>query len=88
MGDASHLSSVASCSWWNGLWSAPLYGRAEGERRRENSGQSYSSGEWSVREGSEEEFIERWSTFIEWSSRSTPRGLVADEMTEVKEGAV
>jgi heme-degrading monooxygenase HmoA len=29
--------------------------------------QSYSSGEWSVRAGSEEEFVERWTTFIEWS---------------------
>jgi quinol monooxygenase YgiN len=33
----------------------------------ENTGQSYSSGEWLVREGSEEEFIQRWTTFIEWS---------------------
>jgi heme-degrading monooxygenase HmoA len=31
------------------------------------TGQSYSSGEWSVRAGSEEEFVERWTTFIEWS---------------------
>jgi len=33
----------------------------------EMTGQSYSSGEWSVRAGSEEEFVQRWTTFIEWS---------------------
>jgi hypothetical protein len=33
----------------------------------ETTGHSYSSGEWLVREGSEEEFIEAWTTFIEWS---------------------
>ena len=33
----------------------------------EKTGQSYSSGEWSVQAGREEEFIERWTTFIEWS---------------------
>jgi len=33
----------------------------------QKTGQSYSSGEWSVRTSSEEEFIERWTTFIEWS---------------------
>jgi hypothetical protein len=31
----------------------------------ETTGQSYSSGEWLVREGSEEEFIQTWTTFIE-----------------------
>jgi quinol monooxygenase YgiN len=42
--------------------------RAEGGRRRmEMTGHSYSSGEWLVREGSEQEFIQRWTTFIEWS---------------------
>ena len=35
-------------------------------------GQSYSSGEWLVRAGSEEEFIERWTTFIEWSLNDAP----------------
>jgi heme-degrading monooxygenase HmoA len=38
----------------------------------EKKGQSYSSGEWSVRAGSEEEFIERWNTFIEWSLDNAP----------------
>jgi hypothetical protein len=31
------------------------------------TGHSYSSGEWLVRPGSEEEFIEAWTTFVEWS---------------------
>jgi len=31
----------------------------------ESTGHSYSSGEWLVRPGSEEEFIERWKSFIE-----------------------
>jgi heme-degrading monooxygenase HmoA len=38
----------------------------------ETTGQSYSSGEWLVREGSEEEFIETWTTFIEWSLDNAP----------------
>jgi quinol monooxygenase YgiN len=47
--------------------------QAEGGRRRmERTGQSYSSGEWLVREGSEEEFIERWTTFIEWTLKDAP----------------
>jgi len=36
------------------------------------TGHSYSSGEWSVRAGSEEEFINRWTTFIEWSLDNAP----------------
>ena len=32
----------------------------------ERTDQSYSSGEWEVRAGSEEEFVQRWTTFIEW----------------------
>ena len=38
----------------------------------ETTGQSYSSGEWLVREGSEEEFIEAWTTFVEWSLDNAP----------------
>ena len=38
----------------------------------EMTGHSYSSGEWLVRAGSEEEFIERWTTFIEWSLDNAP----------------
>jgi heme-degrading monooxygenase HmoA len=33
----------------------------------EKTGRSYSSGEWLVRTGSEEEFIQRWTSFIEWT---------------------
>ena len=36
------------------------------------TGQSYSSGSWLVRAGSEEEFIERWTTFAEWSLNNAP----------------
>jgi quinol monooxygenase YgiN len=36
----------------------------------ERAGQSYSSGEWLVRTGSEEEFVSRWTTFIEWTSNN------------------
>ena len=36
-------------------------------QQMEKSGQSYSSGDWLVQAGSEDEFIERWTTFIEWS---------------------
>jgi heme-degrading monooxygenase HmoA len=38
----------------------------------EKTGQSYSSGEWLVQAGSEEDFIERWNTFIEWSVNNAP----------------
>jgi heme-degrading monooxygenase HmoA len=38
----------------------------------EKTGQSYSSGEWLVQPGSEEDFIERWNTFIEWSLNNVP----------------
>src|SRR5829696_801234 len=33
----------------------------------EKTAQSYSSGEWLVQPGSEDDFVERWTTFIEWS---------------------
>jgi Antibiotic biosynthesis monooxygenase len=36
-------------------------------QQMEKTGQSYSSGDWLVQAGSEDEFIERWTTFIEWS---------------------
>ena len=38
----------------------------------ENTAQSYSSGQWLVREGSEEDFIERWNTFTQWSMNNAP----------------
>jgi hypothetical protein len=31
----------------------------------ENKGHSYSSGEWLVRPGGEEEFVEAWTAFVE-----------------------
>jgi heme-degrading monooxygenase HmoA len=39
------------------------------------TGRSYSSGEWLVRPGSEQEFIERWTSFIEWTSNEAPGAL-------------
>src|SRR5215207_2649379 len=33
----------------------------------EKTAQSYSSGEWLVQPGSEDDFVERWTTFIERS---------------------
>jgi heme-degrading monooxygenase HmoA len=38
----------------------------------QKTAQSYSSGEWSVQAGSEDEFIQRWTTFIEWSLDNAP----------------
>ena len=38
----------------------------------EMTGHSYSSGEWLVRRGSEDEFIEAWTSFIEWSLDNAP----------------
>ena len=38
----------------------------------EGTGRSYSSGEWLVREGSEEEFVERWTAFVEWTLKQAP----------------
>ena len=36
----------------------------------EQAGRSYSSGEWLVQAGSEEEFVDRWTAFVEWSSQN------------------
>ena len=38
-------------------------------------GQPYSSGYWLVKEGSEEDFVSRWTAFVEWSLENAP-GLV------------
>ena len=38
----------------------------------EKVGQAYSSGNWLVREGNEEDFIARWTTFAEWSLENAP----------------
>jgi heme-degrading monooxygenase HmoA len=43
----------------------------------EKTGQSYSSGEWLVQAGSEDEFIERWTTFLEWSLDNAPGAVTA-----------
>jgi len=48
----------------NTCWSSE---REEGGQQMEKTAQSYSSGEWLVQAGSEEEFIERWTTFLEWT---------------------
>jgi heme-degrading monooxygenase HmoA len=38
----------------------------------QNTGRSYSSGEWLVKVGSEQEFIQRWNSFIEWTLKEAP----------------
>ena len=35
-------------------------------------GQPYSSGNWLVKEGSEEDFVSRWTAFVEWSLENAP----------------
>jgi heme-degrading monooxygenase HmoA len=35
-------------------------------------GQPYTSGRWLVRAGSEEDFIERWTAFTQWSLNNAP----------------
>ena len=35
-------------------------------------GQPYSSGNWLVKEGSEEAFVSRWTAFVEWSLKNAP----------------
>ena len=35
-------------------------------------GQPYSSGSWLVKEGSEEDFVSRWTIFVEWSLKNAP----------------
>jgi heme-degrading monooxygenase HmoA len=47
-----------------------------GQEVMEKTGQSYSSGEWLVRAGSEEEFIKRWTTFAESTLNNAP-GVVS-----------
>jgi heme-degrading monooxygenase HmoA len=36
------------------------------------TGQPYASGRWLVNPGSEDEFIERWTTFTQWSLDNAP----------------
>jgi quinol monooxygenase YgiN len=47
------------------------------------TGPFYGSGEWLVREGSEEDFVERWITFIEWSLNYAP-GAVSESFVLVR----
>jgi heme-degrading monooxygenase HmoA len=54
---------------FNARWSVRVEG---GQEVMEKTAQSYSSGEWLVQSGSEDEFIERWNTFIEWSMNNAP----------------
>ena len=35
-------------------------------------GEPYASGRWLVNEGSEDEFVERWTTFTQWSLDNVP----------------
>ena len=35
-------------------------------------GRPYSSVNWLVKEGSEEEFVGRWTAFVEWSLKNAP----------------
>jgi quinol monooxygenase YgiN len=44
----------------------------EGGQEMQMPGHSYSSGRWLVQAGSEEEFVSRWTTFIEWSLNNAP----------------
>jgi heme-degrading monooxygenase HmoA len=67
----SELRQAASCCREKGYYPLQLK-REEGRQQMEMTGRFYSSGEWLVQPGSEEEFIERWNTFIEWSLNNAP----------------
>jgi quinol monooxygenase YgiN len=54
-----------------------------GQEEMMRAGQFYGSGDWLVREGSEEEFVERWTTFIEWSLDNAP-GAVSESFVLVR----
>lgn len=47
-------------------------GREKEEGRMVEMQQSYSSGNWLVRAGSEEDFIERWTVLAEWLLNNVP----------------
>jgi heme-degrading monooxygenase HmoA len=34
--------------------------------------ENWASGDWVVREGNEEPFVERWKSWLEWSSQNIP----------------
>src|SRR5207244_4405517 len=45
---------------------------AQKEDPMDKRGQPYSAGDWTVKEGKEAEFIERWSSFTKWSAENAP----------------
>jgi heme-degrading monooxygenase HmoA len=47
--------------------------------------QDYSSGDWHVRAGSEDEFIARWREFLEWTRESVPGFVSARLVRDVAE---
>jgi heme-degrading monooxygenase HmoA len=46
--------------------------REEGGLEVAQIGQPYASGRWLVKAGSEDDFIERWTTFTQWSLDNAP----------------
>jgi heme-degrading monooxygenase HmoA len=46
--------------------------REEGGRRVAQIQQPYASGRWLVNPGSEDELVERWTTFTQWSLDNAP----------------
>jgi heme-degrading monooxygenase HmoA len=38
----------------------------------DTSSEYWASGVWTVRAGSEDEFVERWRTWLEWTSKNAP----------------
>jgi heme-degrading monooxygenase HmoA len=46
--------------------------REKGRQEMAEIGQTHASGRWLVNAGSEEEFIERWTTFTQWSLDNAP----------------
>jgi heme-degrading monooxygenase HmoA len=59
------------------LWFSASTERGKRGQQMEKTGQSYSSGEWLVQPGSEEEFIQRWTNFLEWSLNNAPGAVTA-----------
>jgi heme-degrading monooxygenase HmoA len=55
--------------------------------RGEVAVQSWASGDWKVRKGSEEEFIKRWKVFLEWTKASAPGFLGARLIRDGQEPA-
>src|SRR5205823_6928787 len=58
----------ASHTLWRGGTGSGVRGRREGAMG--SVGQAYTSGNWTVREGSEDEFIERWTAFVRWAAEN------------------